>query len=393
MSSTTLSAMNRSPCSIGARLLGMLAFACMQTVLASPERLASTAQPGTIPAVQLDSARSLDDIIPELARHRVVFVGEVHTRYDHHLIQLHIIQALHQRHDNLVIGVEWFQQPYQQALDRYIAGEIDEQQLLLQSEYFQRWRYDYRLYAPILRYARAQGIPVVALNVPAELIAAVSAKGIENVPDDLQRWLPRTLDRSNDRYRERLRAIYDAHPRTEFGDFERFHTVQLLWDESMAERAADYLEQHPRSSMVILAGSGHLAYGDGIPARLKRQSEVDAAIVLSQWEAGMDPGLADYLLLSPPRSLPPAGMLGVTIESTDSGGVRLREVSEGSAAALAGAEQGDRLVAIDGTPVNGIADVRTAMWEKSPGDRVLMTVQRDTTDNGGDLRKFRVTLQ
>lgn len=358
----------------------------------APEPNGDGPSPGGIRAVNLHTALSLDDIIPDLARHRVVFVGEVHTRYDHHLVQLHIIQALDQVHENLVIGVEWFQQPFQGVLDRFIRGEIDERQLLLESEYFQRWRYDYRLYAPILRYARERGIPVVALNIPAEVIAAVSTGGIDNLPKDLRHWLPRTLDRSNQRYRERLRGVFEAHPRTEFGDFERFYTVQLLWDESMAQRAAEYLSEHPDSHMVVLAGSGHLAYGHGIPARLQRQTELETATVLSQWDAGMEPELADYLLLSPPRDLPPAGLLGVTIESADEG-VLLRGVTEGSPAAKAGVLAGDRLVAIDGTPVNRIADVRSLMWEKSPGEHVTVTVQRSPEQGAPTLKKLGVTLQ
>ena len=348
---------------------------------------------GATPTLRLDRARSLDHMIPELAKRRVVFVGEIHTRYDHHLIQLHLIEALAARHDKIAIGVEWFQQPFQAVLDRYIAGNIDERQLLLDSEYFQRWRYDYRLYAPILRYARAHRIPVVALNLPTEIISAVSSEGIDQVPPELRSWLPRTLDRSNNRYRDRLRGVFDAHPQTQYSDFERFYTVQLLWDEGMAERAAKYLQAHPDTHMVILAGSGHLAYGDGIPARLRRQIQQDAAIVLSQWEAGMSADLADYLVLSQPRSLPPAGALGVTIKANGDGGVRLREVGEDSAAAKAGARQGDHLLSIDGNPISSIADVRTALWEKQPGNRIIMTVQRAATGGPSDVEKLNVILQ
>ena len=48
-----------------------------------------------------------------LAQNRVVFVGEMHDRYDHHLNQLAVLQALHQKNPNIAIGVEWFQQPFQ----------------------------------------------------------------------------------------------------------------------------------------------------------------------------------------------------------------------------------------------------------------------------------------
>ncbi len=377
-----------------ARLAFAVLLGVSQISTAAPTDTGAAAAIGATPALNLDDTESIDDIIADLAEKRVVYVGEIHTRYDHHLIQLHIIQALAARSGPLAIGVEWFQQPFQNIVDQYIAGDIDEQELLRQSEYFTRWQYDFRLYAPILRYARAHRIPVIALNLPTEVTRAVSERGLNALPPRLRRWLPRTLDRSNMRYEARLREIYAAHPQSEHADFERFYSAQLLWDEGMAQRAAAYLHAHPGTRMVILAGSGHLAYGDGIPARLQRQTGATSAIVLSQWQALLSTDAADYLLLPQPIQLPPAGMLGVTIEVMRGGGVRLRDVGKASAAAQAGARDGDRLLAIDGEPIANLADVRTAMWEKMPGDHVTVTVRRPSGDARDHAPKtLRATLQ
>ncbi len=370
----------------------LLGFSRIST--AAPTDAETAAAIGDTPALNLDDTRSVDSIIGQLAEKRVVYVGEIHTRYDHHLIQLHIIRALAARGGPLAIGVEWFQQPFQNIVDQYIAGDIDEQELLRQSEYFNRWKYDFRLYAPILRYARAHRIPVIALNLPTEVTRAVGERGLNALSPELRQWLPDTLDRSNVRYEARLREMYAAHPQSESGDFARFYSVQLLWDEGMAQRAAEYLRAHPGRRMVILTGSGHLAYGDGIPARVQRETGATSAIVLSQWQAQLSPDAADFLLLPQPRQLPPAGMLGVTIEVMRGGGVRLRDVGKSSAAARAGARDGDRLLAIDGEPVADLADVRTAMWEKMPGDQITVTVRRASGDAGDRAPKtLRATLQ
>ena len=117
-------------------------------------------------AIDLDATLSLDRFITQLATKRVVFVGETHYRYDHHLKQLEIIRRLHQVDSNLVIGVEYFQQSFQPQLDDYITGRTTEKEFLRATEYYQGWGWDYRLYAPIFRFAREQRIPVRALNVP-----------------------------------------------------------------------------------------------------------------------------------------------------------------------------------------------------------------------------------
>ena len=75
-------------------------------------------------ALDLSHLSDLEAIIPQLATKRVVFVGETHNRFDHHLNQLEIIRRLHQFHPDLVIGMEYFQHPFQIYLDQYIAGSL-----------------------------------------------------------------------------------------------------------------------------------------------------------------------------------------------------------------------------------------------------------------------------
>ena len=106
-----------------------------------------------------------------------------------------------------------------------------------------------------------------------------------------------------------MSEVFDSHPRQNGQDFEHFLEVQLLWDEGMAQRAADYLQAHPERHMVVLAGSGHLAYGSGIPQRLLRRLAVSSAIVLNGWQGSIEPGLADFLLF-PEERTPAEGTAG-----------------------------------------------------------------------------------
>jgi hypothetical protein len=57
--------------------------------------------------------------------------------------------------------------------------------------------------------------------------------------------IPADIDRDRQAYRDRVKAVYDMHPKDEDADFEHFLDVQLLWDEGMAERAASYVESEP----------------------------------------------------------------------------------------------------------------------------------------------------
>ena len=324
--------------------------------------------------IDLASVQPMDKLAQKLADRRVVLVGETHTRYDHHLQQLAILRALHARHPKMALGVEWFQQPAQPHLDDYVAGRITEAEMIERTGYFDRWRFDYRLYRPVLQYAREHGIPIIALNAPVELTNRISEVGVDGLTAEERAGLP-DIDRSNTEYARYLRRFFDQHP-GERRNFDRFLDVQLTWDESMAERAATYLKQNPDRHMVLMAGSGHLAYRWGIPDRLKRRMPgTPMATVLFDDGSPANPRVGDYLVFSPEQTLPAAGLLGLYLDTTPEG-VKVKGVAEDSAAGAAGIKDGDLLLAIDEQPIGSYAALRVAMIERRPGERINLRVQR-----------------
>jgi uncharacterized iron-regulated protein len=304
---------------------------------------------------------------------RVVFIGETHDRYDHHLNQLEIIRRLHDLDPNLAIGVEYFQQPFQAQVDNYIAGRTTEKEFLREANYYEGWGYDFRLYAPIFRYAREQHIPVRALNVPRALASAVAKVGTAGVSEKLRAYLPREIEPADAAYKDRLRNAFEAHQAVKPDAFDHFVEAQLVWDEGMGESAAAYLNANPDRRLVVLAGSGHVAFGSGIPARLERRTHTKFAIVLNSGEE-IEPHMADFLLLTKRQDLPPAGVLGVRLEEKG-GECRIGSISPGGAADKAGLKKGDVLAAIDGQSVKAVTDVELDLWDKRPGDRVCINVR------------------
>lgn len=326
-------------------------------------------------AVSYVPAPGLDGIMPALARHRVVYVGETHDRYDHHLAQLRVIEALYRDDPDLAIGLEFFQQPFQPVLDDWVAGRIDEAQLLRDSEYYRRWGFDYRLYRPILQFAREHRVPLVALNVARELTDAVKRHGIDGLPPAQRSQLPEQLDRTAPGYRERLRGVYLQHGGNTGAGFERFFEVQLVWDEGMADRAARYLAEHPGRRLVVLAGSGHLNQPDGIPDRLDRRMPVDAAaVVLGSPYQYSDRPASGYYLATRPQALPPPARLGVMLSGDNL--LTVSGFSKTSRAPAGGLRKGDRIAAVEGVEVADLSALKLVLIRHKAGDRVQVTVAR-----------------
>jgi hypothetical protein len=292
----------------------------------------------------------------------------------------------------MAIGMEAFQQPFQRHLDDYVAGKLSEQELLRETEYYQRWGYDFRLYEPILRYAQEQRLPLIALNLPAELTRKVGRQGIDGLNDEERAEIPDQIDRSDSAYEIRLEEIFDQHPQRDDQSFDHFLEVQLLWDEGMAQRAADYLESHPEEPMVILAGSGHLAYGSGIPRRLLRRVPLTSAIVLNDWGGELGPEIADFVLFPQRRDLPAAGRIGALLDE-DQAGLEIVSCTSASPCEKAGFKAGDRIVSIDGEPVTSMTDLKLLMWDKSPGDKITLEIVRPRWLSGPRQLTREVALQ
>jgi uncharacterized iron-regulated protein len=340
------------------------------------------------------NVRGLDALLDVLADKRVIYIGESHDRYEDHLNQLGILRGLQARGRDLAIGMEFFQQPFQPVLDAFVAGTLGEADFLKQSEYFERWRFDYRLYRPLLRFAREHGIPVIALNVPKEITDQVGDGGIASLSAADAAKIPAELDRDDDTYRQRIEAVFAMHPKGDDASFERFLEVQLLWDEGMAERAAEYLSTHPDKTLVVLAGSGHVEYGQGIPRRVARRIDVPAATVVSGSMRPFDPELADFILYPRRVELPASGLLGVMLDTVSDGeGIGVQGFSEDSGAKAAGVEEGDRIVGVGDRAIDGYADIRIALMDSRPGQTLPVAVLRKKLLGGAERLTFDVQLQ
>jgi uncharacterized iron-regulated protein len=342
--------------------------------------------------MDIGDQQTLAELTTQLADKRAIFIGEVHDRLEHHQNQLRIIQSLYARYPDLAIGVEYFQQPFQPYLDDYIAGRIGEKEMLIKTEYFKRWQLDYRLLQPIFQFAREKHIPVLALNVSDEIHNKVFKDGMKSLSPKERSQTPAEIEPASEHYLQRLKTIFDSHPRG--NDFATFVEGVLLWDSSMADTAARYLNAHPQSRMVILAGMVHVMYGDGIPERVNHRLGGDqSALLINGSDFGRYPGIADYLLVTKGNiELPKAGKLGVSVlDGADS--VYISEFATGSAAQAAGLEVADHILALNGVKVANMTELKVMMFDKQPGDQVQVDVLRNSVMGAKKELRFEVTLR
>lgn len=232
----------------------------------------TTMEPG-IYRVQTGDRVSEDDFFELVAGERFVVVGERHDRAWHHEVQARVFAAMLDRHENPVaVGMEMFQRPFQPALTAYAAGDIDEAQMLEETEYESRWGMDTSFYSPLWRGARKRSYPIVALNAPRELSRKIAEVGVEGLSEDEQAGLPE-MDLENAVHRDYVRKAFEAHGMgMDEAKFERFYQAQVLWDETMAQTTVEFMDSHPHvESIVVIAGVAHADERFGIPPRIERR--------------------------------------------------------------------------------------------------------------------------
>ena len=344
-----------------------------------------------IPGADGGQATTFEALLERAAEARVVLLGETHDSHEHHRWQLQVITALHSRHPDLVIALEMFPRRVQPALDRWVAGEIDEAEFLRAAEWRQIWRFDPALYLPIFHFARMNRIPLLAINVERSLIQAVSEDGYAAVPASEREGVSEPAP-AIEAYENMLLASWrdhlppdkqqDAALAQQDAGFRRFVESQLVWDRAMAQGIADAADQKPGAVVVGLMGSGHVIHGWGVPHQLQKLGR-KAPLALLPWDrdgdcASLVPGLADAVfgVAELPRTAPVARpRLGITLEPAEDG-VRIGAVTTGSIAERTGLRKGDVIIEIAGVRPEQAIEVAAVVARQAPGTWLPLKIQR-----------------
>lgn len=243
--------------------------------------------------------------IAEAARgYRFVFVGESHDNPHHHKMQADIIQALAEAGRDVVVGFEMFTRPVQKALNPWTLGMYTKEEFIKEADWKGQWGFPYEIYEPIFEVTKKYKLPMVALNVPRDWVRAVGKGGYDALTAEQKAQLPSDFYMGNKEHRKLIESMMGGHPMTGTAG-ENMYKAQTLWDEGMADTALKYLAARSvgaETVFVILAGSGHTMYGQGINYRIKRRTGMDGLAVTcieSKEPIKVSKGLGDFVYCSP----------------------------------------------------------------------------------------------
>jgi uncharacterized iron-regulated protein len=237
---------------------------------------------------------------------RAVCIGEEHPNPHHHWVQLATVRELVKRlgkGTRLALGLEMIQRPFQGVVDDYAVGRINAEALRSRAGWEERWNYDWGLYGPTIDAAIAGGAQILALNAPKELTKKVVRHGLESLTPDEKAQVPelklddaahrawfdalmegmggsaahsqkKSDDDKDEKAPEMPKDAVHGGGAVEMPSADRVYTVQVIWDETMADGAAKWLAANPGGHVIILAGNGH-CHDTAIVGRMKRRGAGD----------------------------------------------------------------------------------------------------------------------
>ncbi len=382
-----------------------------------------------------NSEVSFEQLVQKLQKYRIVLLGESHTSEQHHQIQLNIIKGLTEAGSSISLALEMFNPSQNQVLEKYISGKLTEEEFIDQSNYFNTWGHNYRYYKPIFAYAREKHIRMFGVNIESDYASKIGRSGIGALSIEERNKLPE-IDTTDVEHRFYFKAAMQGMDAISPVQFPRIYAAQCLWDAAMGDGAIKVARENPESIVLILVGSGHVAYNLGIAKIIEKRSNLPFASVIaidvadtlkesvmmkvkkslkeekegsqpdSTKEKKMPPmammhgevaddtpykiiisSLADFLWGVPEEKQEKYPSLGFSLEEKDAKNIKIKRVLPETLAAEKGIQAADIILAVDGNAFSNMAQMKKYLSFKNWQDDIAFEILR----NGEKIEiKFKI---
>lgn len=236
-------------------------------------------------------------MVRALTQADIILFGEYHNDPIAHWLQLQVTRDLNTK-TKLVLGAEMFETDTQEHLDAYLKDDLDVEALDTLGRMWSNYRTDY---APIVDFAKAHQLSVVATNIPRRYATRLFRHGLASLDDltDLEKsWIvpfPFPFDLTLPSYQNMLEMA---------GGNENFPRAQAIKDATMAHFILkNYTEG---DTFLHLNGSFHSDNKEGIIWYLKQErpelSYTNITTVLQDDIEKLDAeyiGKADFIICVP----------------------------------------------------------------------------------------------
>ena len=211
---------------------------------------------------------TLDEIVNDMANADVLFFGEDHSDSTGHYLEYTLFKKLSEQYPGkIALSMEMFETDCQNVLDEYLSGFIREKNFITEAR---AWK-NYKDYRPLIEFAKASHIPVVAANAPARYVNMANRLGLaslEQLNKTGKSYLPPLpIDTATGSYYDKFLKIMGGH--SSMTGMQMFQ-AQSLWDATMGWSIARFAKAYKGYKILQLNGNFHSEEKLGAAAQLKK---------------------------------------------------------------------------------------------------------------------------
>jgi len=223
------------------------------------------------------NASSLEKIIESLSGVDVVFLGENHDDAAAHYLQNEIFRRAFEKYGKdrpLALSLEMFERDVQIVVNEYLQNLISENHFLLSARSWGNYKTDYK---PLVEFAKANRLEVIAANAPRRYVNMVSRNGrdaLNQLSPEAKKWLaPLPYGEASDAYAKKFNALMgQTSDSVTPVKHSPMLNAQALWDATMAFSISEYLKRAKNPLVVHLNGAFHTENRLGTPEHLLKYS-------------------------------------------------------------------------------------------------------------------------
>lgn len=247
-------------------------------------------------------AATLNDIVRAAEGKRFVLVGESHDDLNHHQMQADIIKALSASGRYVAVGMEMFTRDNQRNVTPFSRGIWSDEQFIEKSNWKTQWGFDFNLYKPVFDAVRELKSPLYALNIPRDWVREIGRQGVSAVTSAREPWVPNLKNKlGNQNHKAVFSGLMGGHPMSG-PQADNVYAAQVSWDVGMANSAIHAMADKFSDNwvMVIVVGSGHVMYDQGVNYRLKEFGADSMSVVCIEGapDNQVSRGLGDFVYVS-----------------------------------------------------------------------------------------------
>ena len=110
------------------------------------------------------------DLVESALHSRIVYVGDYHTLRESQKTPLRLANQILKNTNQLIFCTEAFHIDDQPSLQSWLNDEIDDQELLLKTEWNSKWGFPWRNFGMQMQFFKERSIPIMALNSSEKIV-------------------------------------------------------------------------------------------------------------------------------------------------------------------------------------------------------------------------------